>query len=296
MRAPAAPPRLLLAADSLRDASRAPRERVIEVTARYRETESLAVALAKALDAGAEGLLATPWPLLRSAVRELRKSVPLFALLPGISEYERDELDPGVDELLRRARRVAGPLARLRAGGHALLHPLAARREDALVRVPQLIELQLAAFRPRTLHGVVLNATVTDLALAGGHARFFDVYVRWVRSRYRAAAALETRNPGTLLARLAGWGVRPDFVLAPFNPSGLGVKPSLDETLAAVRDTGIPLVARELRAGNVHLLADAAAWAFAHGAAGVAPDVAEVGDLGAELRKIAEREPAAPPA
>jgi hypothetical protein len=289
MKTPATPPRLLLAADSLRDASRAPRERVIEVTARYREPESLAVALSKAIDAGAEGFVATPWPLLRSALRELRKPVPLFALLPGISEYERDELDPGVDELLRRARRAAGPIARLRAGGHAVLRPLAARREDALVRVPQLVELQLAAFRPRALHGVVLNASVTDLALAGGHARFFDVFVRWVHARYHAAAAFETRNPGTLLTRLAGWGVRPDFVLAPFNPSGLGVKPSLDETVAAVRETGIPLVARELRAGNAHLLADAAAWAFAHGAAGVAPDVAEVGDLGAELRKLSER-------
>src|SRR5262249_48594244 len=51
-----AAPRLLLGGESLLGVSRAPRDRMLALTARYNDAETLAVTISKALGAGAEGL------------------------------------------------------------------------------------------------------------------------------------------------------------------------------------------------------------------------------------------------
>lgn len=280
-------PRLVLAADALAGGSRAPQDRLLEVLERFREPESLAVTFSKALDAGADGVLAPPLPVVRAALGELKREVPMFAVLPALTELDRLELEPGVESLIERARRRAGPWARARATAMGMVHPLAASRGDVLVRVPQLLELEIAGSRLRALRGIVLHPALTDLALAAGHARFFDHFVRWVHRRYRTAAAFETRNLGHLLVRLESWGVKPDFVVGPFNRAGLQMKPDAAAVGSAVRGCGIPLVAREMRAGGVHPLEVAARWALEHGAHGLAPDIADLDDVGQELRRLA---------
>ena len=58
------------------------------LTARFHEPESLAVALSKALDAGAAGVLANPSRLLRAALAELGRAVPMYAVLPDVPQAD----------------------------------------------------------------------------------------------------------------------------------------------------------------------------------------------------------------
>jgi len=278
-------PRLLLATRSLVGVSLATRDRLLDVVARYREPESLAVTLSKAVGAGVDGVLASPLPGLLAALAELKQTVPIYALLPALTEHERNDFEPGVEGLIERARGSAGLLARLRARWAGLARPAALYRGDFARRLPLAIELEVARLSSRELKGVVLDACLTDLALAAGKRAFFDAYCRFVRRRF-GAAGFETHNLGLLLARLREWGLRPDLVVGPLNPCGLMMKPSVSEVLDELKRTDVPVVAKELRAGGAVSLVRGAEFARSHGAHGLAPDLAELEDVGTELRAL----------
>ncbi len=287
MSVPAAAPRLLLSTRALDGVTRAPRERLLEIQQRFREPESLAVTMVKALEAGAEGVLGSPSPGLRAALAELDRDIPLFAVLPALSPHDFRLLEPGVEPLLARARREAGPWPRLRMGLTGLARLSAFRRGDFAARVPSLLEAEARRLPRRGVAGVIVASPLTDAALAGGHRRFFATLTRWVRRRFRAAAGFETRNPGLLFERLQDWGVEPDLVVGPVNPRGLGMKPRPEETLARIAAAGSPpLVATELRAGGLCGLEEGARFALAHGVRGLAADLAEMDEVAAELRGL----------
>ena len=279
------PPRLLLSARSLDGLTRATHDRRLEAAMRYRESESLAVTLSKALDAGAEGVLATPSPALRAALTELKRTVPIAAVLPALNEHDRLEMDPDLEALIRRRERLAGAGARVWTSLATLGRLPLLWRSDWSTQLPVLIELEAAALRRRELWAVVLSADLTDRALAAGNRGMFEVFCRFVRRRFRAHAALETRNLGVLLARLAEWSMTPDFIVGPVNPRGLVMKPSAAEVLEQLRRSSVPVVATELRAGGNVTLAEGARYAREHGARGVAPDLVDLDDV-AELKAL----------
>lgn len=274
-------PRLLLSVRSLTGASLATRDRLLDVVARYREYETLAVTFSKALDAGVDGMLAAPIPVVCAALKELKRVIPIYVTVPTLSEHERYQLEPGIESVLARVPRDRRP-----ALGLALSRSAPFGRGDLLARLPVLIETELSRIPSRDVKGVVLDAWLTDLALAAGHRRFFESYARVVH-RFRAVAGLETHNLGVLLARLREWEARPDFVIGPLNPAGLMMKPSATETLDELARTAVPVIAEELRAGGVNGLADASRWAVDHGAHGLAPDLTEIDEMSADLARCA---------
>src|SRR5262249_41411676 len=89
-------PRLLLGTESLLGYTRAARDRLLQVNARFAEPESLAVTFSKAMQLGADGVLASPTRVLGEALAELRHTVPVFALLPNVPEYVRDSSEHGL--------------------------------------------------------------------------------------------------------------------------------------------------------------------------------------------------------
>jgi hypothetical protein len=279
-------PRLLLGGESLLGVSRAPRDRMLALTARYSDAETLAVTISKALGAGAEGLLVSPSQPLRAALAELKESVPIFALLPNVPEYVRDSSDLGlVGAALKRVKR-ASPLTLARLGLTGISHALAVLRSDFTGMVPLLLELEAAALDAQDLRAVVLAAPMTDLALAGRHRAFFEHYTTFVRARFGAAAGFETHNLGHLLVRLREWGVAPDLIVGPVNPRGLLMKPSPDELLAALRTSQVPVLAKEVRAAGTVPLLEGARYALDHGAHGVVADLVDLEDLTVELRAL----------
>jgi hypothetical protein len=279
-------PRLLLSARSLDGVTRAPRERLLEIQNRFREPESLAVTLVKAVDAGAAGVLGSPSPALRSALAELERVVPIYAVLPALSPQTYRMLEPGVEPLIIRARRDADLAARLRMSLTGFLRFSAFRRGDFAARVPVLLEAGASLLPRRGVAGIVIAAPLTDAALAGDHRAFFESLPRFVRARFHAAAGFETRNPGQLLQRLREWGVAPDFIVGPVNPRGLGMKPRPAETLAELAHGGVPFLATELRAGGLCNIEEGARYAIDHGVHGLAPDLAEMDEVAVELRGL----------
>jgi hypothetical protein len=280
---PPDPPRLVLAAASLGQGARVPRDRMLEVAQRFREPESLAVTLSKALDAGAEGVLAAPTAVLEAALSELDRTVPMFALLPGLPRSGRHDLEPGRIDPLDGAARGDGGM-RTAWTRFSRAWPLMRRDFVALVRLR--VEAEAARIPRRSLAGIVIPAGVTDLALAAGQRRFFEKLVRFVHGRFRVRAAFETLNLGLLLARLREWEVRPDFVVGPVNPLGVMMKPSLAATLDEMGRSQVPVVAVQLRATGLVALEEGARFALQHGALGLAPELADMDDVGAELGRL----------
>jgi hypothetical protein len=279
-------PRLLLGLRSLNGVSLATRDRLLEIVARYREPESLAVTLAKAVECGVDGVFTSLSPAVRSAIAELKLEVPLYAVVPALGEYERQDLAPGLEDAIDLSRSRADATARFRAGIAGGFSPAVLFEGDFARRLPLLVEAELSAVRRGTLRGVVLDAWFTDLALAAGNAKLFDAFCKFVRRRTHGAAGFETRNLGVLLLRLREWGVQPDLVIGPVNPSGLLMKPTVGELLAELARAEVPVVARELCAGGVDTLANGGSYARAHGAYGLAPDLAEMDDVTTELRAL----------
>jgi hypothetical protein len=275
-------PRLLLGARSLSGVSRATRDRMIELAARYHGPESLAVTLSKALDAGAEGVLASPSPALRAALRELKRTVPIAAVLPTLDEHERFEVEPSLEALIHERSPNAGFGAKWRARMAGL-----GAGGDWSRLVPKLIELESGAVRRRELCAVVLADPIADVALAAGHAKLFSRFIDFVHRRFRVPAGIETCNLGVLLASLAEWEIAPDFIVGPVNPAGLGMKPDRDTVLAALRRSQVPVLGSELRAGGTVSLAEGARFALESGARGLVPDLVDLDDVASELKTLA---------
>jgi hypothetical protein len=280
-------PRLLLGATSLEMPAHATRDRALEVAARFREPESLAVTLVKALDAGAHGVYGPPSATVRAALRELRRAVPMVVRLPltppDDDVHEAHSLDEPTDSGIGRAFMAA------RAGFAGLALLPAALAGDLSARVVARCERELQGFSARSPVGVAFASSVTDLALAAGNARALERLVRWGRARFGGLAGFETRNLGTLLARLHEWGVEPDFALGAVNPRGFGMRPDPAHVLAALKRPGIPVLATQLAAGGTVPLEEGAAFASEHGAWGLVPELIELDDVAGELRALAAR-------
>lgn len=279
-------PRVLLSTRSLSGVSLATRDRVLEASNRYREPESLAVTFSKALDAGADGILACPTPALERAIRKLRRDVPVYAVVPVLTEQERLELEPTIEILLERSIARHGLRARFQVGVARALTPAAWIGTDWAGWLPLVIESDLSGFSRRCLRGVVLDAWVTDLALAAGHRRMFDRYIRFVRSRFAVGAGFETHNLGLLLQRLEEWGLNPDLVIGPVNPEGVMMKPNANEVLEKIAASDTKVVAKDFCPGGIHSLEDSVRYARAHKVRGIAPDLCDLTDAGAELRAL----------
>lgn len=283
-RVPHAVPRLLLGATSLDLPAHAPRDRALEVAGRFREPESLAVTLVKALDAGAEAVHAVPSATLQAAMSELRRSVPVLARLPLTPPAEDLHEDPPL------MRPVAG---RVTAGSPDLLASVAGALGGGLAAyVQSRCDRDAAGLAARSRRGLVLAAPVTDMALAAGNAKFFERITAFGRARFGGLAGFETRNVSLLVLRLHEWGIEPDFVLGAVNSRGFNMRPDPASVLAVLRRPGIPVIANELRAGSVLALDAGARFALDQGAWGLCPDLIDMDDVAAELRALREITPA----
>jgi len=278
-------PRLLLGTTSLDLPAYATRDRALEVAARFREPESLAVTMIKALDAGAEGAYGAPTPTLRAALRELRRPVPMIVRLP-LTPPDDDLVDDHPLDVAPDSG-LGGALHAARAGFAGLAMLPASVAGDLSARVFARCEREAPRMGAKLVRGVAFAASVTDLALAAGNARALERLLRWGRARFGGLAGFETRNLGTLLVRLHEWGLEPDFTIGAVNPRGFTMRPDPAHVLAALKRPGIPVIAVELRAGGTVPLEEGARFAVEQGAWGLCPELIELDDVAGELRRLA---------
>jgi hypothetical protein len=279
-RAAFAVPGLLLGVTSLDLPARTTRDRMLEVAGRFREPESLAVTLVKALDAGAQAVFAVPSPRMKAALAELRRAVPVLARLPLTPpgddlHYEHPLLVAAGDADSGALQTALGMLPEPPGG-------------DLASRVAARCTAESGALGKATWAGLAIAAPITDLALAAGNARFFERTIRFGRTRFGGAAGFETHNLGDLLARLGEWGIAPDFVIGALNPRGYAMRPDAGAVLAAIKGSGVPAIASEVRAGGTVSLPEGARYARENGAQGLIADLVDMDDVGGELRALAK--------
>ncbi len=276
-------PRLLLGVSSLGLPVRATRDRQLEVAHRFKESESLAVALVKAVGVGAEALVAPPTNDIRAALAELHEDLPILARVPHTPpaadlRWEPDFLpEPGEES-------GASSWSAARTGAMNLL-PLS-MAGDLASRVLPRVERESTVFSSKSLRGIVIPAPVTDLALAANQARFFERVLKFAHER-SWLVGFETRNLGHLLIQLGPWGVVPDFVMGPVNPRGVGMMPDAARVLAEIATSPVRVIANELRAGGMVSLDEGAAFARQRGVWGVCAELVDMDDVPKELRGLA---------
>jgi len=272
-------PRLLLAVSSLDQPVRATRDRQLEVASRFKEPESLAVALVKAVGVGAQALVVPPTNDVREALAELHKDLPLIVRTPhtpvaaDLRRAPAPALDSGDESSSwSPARAVARNL---------LPMGMAA---DLASRVMPRIERECSTFSAKSLRGVMVPAAVTDLALAANQSRFFERVIK--AARRFGLVGFETRNLGHLLLRLGPWGVAPDFVMGPVNPRGVGMMPDAEHVLNEIRTTTVKVIGCELRAGGMVTLEEGARFARQRGVWGVCAELVDLDDVPKELKAL----------
>lgn len=273
-------PRLVLGVSSLDQPVRTTRDRQLEVASRFKESESLAVALVKAVHVGADALMVPPTNDVRAALAELDKDLPLLVRTPHT---------PVADDL-----RWEPPLALesndenwspAKAGAAAMnLLPLSMAADLASRAWPR-IERETATFNAKSIHGIVIPASVTDLALAANQPRIFERLLKLGRPRF-GLVGFETRNLGHLLSRLQPWGMAPDFVMGAVNPRGVGMLPDPARVLAELEASKVPVIACELRAGGMVPLEEGAAYARHKGAWGLCAELVDLDDVPKELKAL----------
>lgn len=279
------PPRLLLGVSSLDQPVRTTRDRQLEVASRFKEPESLAVALVKGIDAGAQGVIAPPTTDVREALAELNKDLPLYARLLHTSPAEDLRWDPvflsNPSEEAAQSQRIG----RRTGKGSVSLLPLG-MSGDLASRVLPRMEREVAFFNLKAVRGIAVAASATDLALAGGQHKFFERVTRFAHHR-RWLAGFETRNLGHLLGRCKSWAFTPDFVIGPVNPRGVGMTPDAERVLREIRASQVRVIACELRAGGLVALEEGAAYARRHGAWGLCVELVDMDDVPKELKGLA---------
>jgi len=180
-----------------------------------------------------------------AAMAALRARHPfaLYPVVPNMQAYMRDASDHGViGAAVQRFRRL-GPLDQLRVALHQVGRAARIVARDFATGLLILVEMELARLRRYAPAGVLLNPSVTDLVLALDAPRLLGDFVRLAERAYGVEAGLATYNYGTLAARLAGWGVAPGVLAAPFNPKGYLMQPSRVVCEATAKAPGPEVVA-----------------------------------------------------
>ena len=225
------------------------------------------VSAALADEPGAVLVRASPWA--RAVLAELPRGLPAIAVLPDMAQLLRDASERGPVRAALDRLAGNGPSAWWRVGRTGMRHLRLLAARDFSGIVPVLIELDRAGLGAASLVGVALAAPLTDLLMAVGHLDCLAHVLHSVRDQQATMAGFETLNLGHLLRRLAACGAAPDFVIGPFNRRGFRMKPSGRVVRDAVRDAPMPVLATEVSAGGTVAPGPGAAYARAHGAAGV---------------------------
>ena len=220
---------------------------------------------------------------VREALGELNKDLPLLVRTPHtpVADDLRWEsslsLEPGDENGVNWTPAKAGAAA-------MNLLPLS-MATDLASRVWPRVERDLSTFSAKSISGVVLPPSVTDLALATQKPRVFERLIKAGRLK-AGRVGFETYNLGHLLDAFVAWGFAPDFVMGAVNPKGVGMLPSPEHVLERIRSASVPVLATELRAGGTLTLEEGAAWARSKGVWGLCTELVDLDDVPKELRAL----------
>ena len=176
--------------------------------------------------------------------------LPVCPIVPNMAAYARDTRDKGLaGAALSRLLRLA-PTDMLRVCLGAVPATAQVLRKDFATGMCILAEMELVRFRPFQPFAAFLCAQMGDLAMAFDNRSLFARFQDLATRRYGLQTGVITSNFGHLAPRLEAWGVRPDWVVAPFNRLGYFMYPDREACERLAPQWRERLVAAEPDAGG----------------------------------------------
>jgi hypothetical protein len=169
---------------------------------------------------------------IMSALKKTRRVFPalqVYPIIPNVIGYVREATDYGLVGAARRRVQQMAILDLLKIGIRGALKAPGVLKRDFNTLMSILFEVELASFKSFEPPVVFLHPQITDLALAFGNRRLFELFVRVMRTRFKTEPGLATNNLGWLLPKLKEWDLTVPYLLTPFNPTGFLMKPSQAE-------------------------------------------------------------------
>jgi len=153
-----------------------------------------------------------------------KEDVSLAAIVPDASRYVREMTQYGLVGMAMRKVRSLGIVNLLRLLKPVLRSGLKIKKKDMRVLVPLLAFVEYLELRKCSLEIMFLHYHLTDMALATGNRVLLENYLKLSVKNVRLG--LMTKNLGLLDKRLGEWGLNVNTVLAPFQLSGYGMRPT----------------------------------------------------------------------
>ena len=223
----------------------------IDLVGRFQTSMELASVFNDAAAAGVDAVATLNQLDVLAALKKTRQIFPdlqVYPIVPNVIGYVREATDYGLVGAARRRVRQMALLDLLKIGVRGALKAPGVLKRDFNTLMSILFEVELASFKSLQPRVVFLHPQITDLALAFGNRPLFELYVRVMRSRFKAEPGLATNNLGWLLPKLKEWNLTIPFLLTPFNPSGFLMKPSRVECEALLTSTPSAVIADKLDA------------------------------------------------
>lgn len=199
---------------------------------RFRGPMEIASIFNDAAAAGVDAVATLNQLDVMAALKKTRRVFPdlkVYPIIPNVIGYVREATDYGLVGAARRRVQQMALLDLLKIGVRGALKAPGVLKRDFNTLMSILFEVELASFKSLQPPVVFLHPQITDLALAFGNRRLFELYVRVMRTRFKTEPGLATNNLGWLLPKLKEWNLTIPYLLTPFNPSGFLMKPSRAE-------------------------------------------------------------------
>jgi hypothetical protein len=180
--------------------------------------------------------------LFRSISPDLRRDMPGFVpIVPNIRGIMREAVEFGMIKAgMRRALRV-GMSQLVSLGLRSIGKAGSILHKDFPTLLSCLIELEIAEFRRFTPPLFLLQAQMTDLAVAMDNPRMVEGYIRVINRRTSAGIGYETFNFTRTVNFLERWGLGCDAIITPWDRNGSHMRESVEECLRARKRCGYPV-------------------------------------------------------
>lgn len=227
------------------------RDSPTDFVGRFQSPMEIASILNDAAAAGVDAVATLNQLNILAALKKTRQTFPalqVYPIIPNVIGYVREATDYGLVGAARRRVAQMAILDLLKIGVRGTLNAPGVLKRDFNTLMSILFEVELASFKPLEPRVVFLHPQITDLALAFGNRRLFELYVRVMRKRFHTEPGLATNNLGWLLPKLRQWGLSIPFVLTPFNPGGFLMKPSQADCETLLASTSSVVIADKVDA------------------------------------------------
>ena len=222
-------PQVILGTANLTGNRLTARDSSMDFVGRFQSSMEIASIFNDAAAAGVDAVATLNQLEVLEALKKTRHTFPalqVYPIIPNVIGYVREATDYGLVGAARRRVQQMALVDLLKIGVRGALKAPGVLKRDFNTLMSILFEVELASFKPLQPRVVFLHPQITDLALAFGNRRLFELYVRVMRRRFHTEPGLATNNLGWLLPKLEEWNLEIPFLLTPFNPGGFLMKPS----------------------------------------------------------------------